>query len=471
MTLLHSLFLGLLQGLTEFLPVSSSGHLALAEAFLQLPFSPRELQSFDIVLHAGSLLALFLAYFSVWKKMLLSPFTKDKASQRLFLLLILATIPAGLAGFFLEDIFADHFRSLPSLAIQLILSGGILLLAEHFQPRGHIASLKPVQALLIGLAQAFALVPGLSRSGLTISAGRAVGLSRRDAIQFSFLAAFPVIAGAVLLTIVRMAQGAILLPPPNILIVGFAASLLSSLGAILLLRWFAARISMTWFAVYLLLIGLAVLGYYIHLERLGNPAVVQEVVERYGAIVLFLFAFIETVPPLSFFSPGILAMLIGGALMRSLPIAFLFFAAGMLGVICGNILFYYLGRRYGRGWAVNVHVTEKQLETAEIFMRRFGVISILLGQCVGTLRPIVSFAAGTVRMPPVRYYTCMMLGATVFILVLLGSGYMLRQQLEMLLSVVGLAGTTVVIIAVFLIWITQRKIKTASSHSRGTTPF
>jgi len=116
-------------------------------------------------------------------------------------------------------------------------------------------------------------------------------------------------------------------------------------------------------------------------------------------------------------------------------------------------------------------MTEKQLETAEIFMRRFGVISILLGQCVGTLRPIVSFAAGTVRMPPVRYYTCMMLGATVFILVLLGSGYMLRQQLEMLLSVVGLAGTTVVIIAVFLIWITQRKIKTASSRSRGTTPF
>ncbi|OGJ55550.1 hypothetical protein A3D88_00095 [Candidatus Peribacteria bacterium RIFCSPHIGHO2_02_FULL_52_16] len=458
-TLLHSLFLGLLQGLTEFLPISSSGHLAIAEAFLDLPFGPRELQSFDVVLHGGSLLALFLAYFSVWQKMLLSPFTKDKASQRLFLLLILATIPAGLAGFFLEDIFADYFRSLPSLAIQLILSGGILFLAERFQPSGALSSLKPLQALLVGAAQAFALVPGLSRSGLTISAGRAVGLSREDAIQFSFLAAFPIIAGAVLLTGVRIAQGSVLLPSMEILSVGFVASLLSSLAAIILLKRFASRISMTWFAAYLFLIGLGVLGYYVHLERLGNPATVQLFVERYGAAVLFLFAFVETVPPLSFFSPGILALLIGGALIQSPLIAVLFFAAAMLGVILGNLLFYYLGRRYGRGWAVNVHMTEKQLASAELFMRRFGVISVLLGQCVGTLRPVVSFVAGTVRMSPLRYYTCMLLGAAVFIVFLLGSGYVLRQQIQLLLSIVGIAGTAFVVIAIFVIWIMQRKIK------------
>ncbi len=459
MTLLHAIFLGVLQGLTEFLPVSSSGHLALAEVYFKLPLPVRDLQHFDIVLHAGSLIALFIAFARDWKNLLLSPFTGNKSAQRLLLLLILASIPAALAGFALEEIFALQFRSLLSLAVQLVLSGAILILAERFTPHGSIASLKPIQTLLIGIAQACALVPGLSRSGLTIAAGRAVGLSRAESVHFSFLMAFPVIAGAVLLTGIRVVQGDVVLPAFSTTTTGFAASLVSSLMAISFLKFWAKKISMTWFAVYLFIIGAALIATYVHLERLGDPVIVEDSVRRYGAFVLFLFAFVETVPPLSFFSPGVLALIVGGALIERSFTAILFFLAAVLGAALGNSTFFFLGRTYGRSFAHKVHVSELQLRNAEAFLNRFGRSSLCLGQFTGGLRPLIAFVAGTVKIPPELFFLWMFAGTAVYIGILLAAGFFLSSYLPWILSSVGIGGALITAVALVAIGFLRRKIK------------
>ena len=459
MSLLQSTILGLLQGLTEFLPVSSSGHLALLEKFFQLPFSPHDLQYFDIVLHAGSLIALFLAYIPTWKKLLLAPFTGDRSGKRMILLLILATIPAALAGFFLEDIFAEKFRSLPSLAVQLMLSGVVLLLAERFRPRGNLTNIKPLEALMVGIAQVFALVPGLSRSGMTIAASRSIGLSREDSVHFSFLMALPIIGGAVFLAALKIGTGTVQLPPWPVTTAGFVASLIASLAAISLLKILARRLHMGWFAAYLFVLGIVLLGLSFHFERLGDPALVEQSVERYGAIVLFLFAFIETVPPLSFFSPGIIALIIGGALVDDVLTAVIFFTATTLGALLGNTLFFYLGWRYGRKFAHRVHVKDEQLTAADAFLQRFGRSSLFFAQYTGALRPIVAFLSGTVHVPTAHFLPWVLAGTVTYMAFLLSLGYLLRENLTWLLSSVGLIGVGATLIALCAIGFMRRKIK------------
>lgn len=459
MSLTQSIFLGVLQGLTEFLPVSSSGHLALVETFFELPFSKHDLQYFDIVLHAGSLIALFLAYIPTWKKLLLSPFTGDHSARRLLLLLILATIPAALAGYFLEDIFTEKFRSLPSLAVQLILSGAVLILAERFRPRGGLTSIKPVEALMVGIAQVFALVPGLSRSGMTIAASRSIGLSREDSVHFSFLMALPIIGGAVLLAGLRILKGEVMLPPWPVTTAGFVASLLASLVAIVFLKYWAKRIHMGWFAAYLFLLGALLLGLWVHLGRLSDPTVVEQSIRRFGPIVLFLFAFIETVPPLSFFSPGVLALIISGALAQNLTVALLFFVAAASGSALGNTLFFFLGRRYGHAFAHRLHVKQSQLTAAHAFFERYGHPSILLGQYSGALRPLVALIAGAVDVSSPNFFPWMLAGTITYIAVLQATGYVLRDQLGWVLSFVGIGGLVVVLIALCAIGFMRRKIK------------
>lgn len=187
MTLLHSLLLGIVQGLTEFLPLSSTAHLLILERFLHIPLSPSDLHAFNVLLHTGSILALIVFYGSDLWQILVSPFRHDKMTLRSLGFLFLATLPAALTGFFLRDVLTTAFHSLTAVSIQMLTSAGILILAELC--RAGSPRLYGMQALLIGMTQAFALVPGLSRLGLAISAGRAVGLSRRKAVDFSLLLA------------------------------------------------------------------------------------------------------------------------------------------------------------------------------------------------------------------------------------------------------------------------------------------
>jgi len=256
MTVFQSIILGVLQGLTEFLPISSSGHLVLAETFWIPNIDVSALQGFDIVLHAGTLLALLIIYWRTWLRLLRSPFTRDGKHQLLLITLIVATVPAALAGFFFEDMISSALRSENAVGLALILTGLVLILGERYNRKSDsVKAPSTLNSFWIGCAQACALVPGLSRSGLTISAGRMVGLSRSEALDFSFLMAVPIIAGATLLTFHDVLTSQVVLPAQQIVISGFIASLVASVLAIRLLRRWVARHSFAWFALYLLPVG------------------------------------------------------------------------------------------------------------------------------------------------------------------------------------------------------------------------
>ncbi|OGJ64651.1 hypothetical protein A3C37_00230 [Candidatus Peribacteria bacterium RIFCSPHIGHO2_02_FULL_53_20] len=254
MTILQSIILGLLQGFTEFLPISSSGHLLLAESAMGLPLD--RLQDFDVLLHAGTLFALIICYSSDWWRMARSPFNGDRQGQKLLFLLTLATIPGVIAGFFLAEIIGSSLRSVSSVGFEFIANGLILIAAERFAQARTRDALNIGDAVIIGCAQALALSPGLSRSALTIAAGRMLKLQRPDALDFSFLMATPIIAGATLFAAADIASGDVLLPSLPVIVVGITSALLASVVAILFLRRFVAKKSLALFAWYLIPMGL-----------------------------------------------------------------------------------------------------------------------------------------------------------------------------------------------------------------------
>ena len=202
--LLQAILLGVVQGLTEFLPVSSSGHLLLGQYFLGLD-QRRFGLSFDVALHLGTLVAV-IAFF--WRDLLrmarafarsLSPGGRNLTDpdQRLAYLILVSTVPAALIGFVFEDFFEDTVRSPWVVVFNLVLVGVLFIVAEAVGSRSRRADkLGFSEAVGIGFAQAAALVPGVSRSGATITLGLFLGLRREEAARFSFLMSVPAIAGA-----------------------------------------------------------------------------------------------------------------------------------------------------------------------------------------------------------------------------------------------------------------------------------
>jgi undecaprenyl-diphosphatase len=202
--LLQAILLGVVQGLTEFLPVSSSGHLLLGQHFLGLD-KERFGLPFDVALHLGTLIAV-VAFF--WRDLLrmagafvrsLSPGGRNLADpdQRLAYLILASTVPAALIGFFLEDFFETAVRSPWVVVFNLVLVGVLFIVGEAVGAKRRRADkLRFWEAVGIGVAQAAALVPGVSRSGATITLGLFLGLRREEAARFSFLMSVPIIAGA-----------------------------------------------------------------------------------------------------------------------------------------------------------------------------------------------------------------------------------------------------------------------------------
>ena len=200
--LLEAVLLGVVQGLTEFLPVSSSGHLLLGQYFLGLD-QQRFGLSFDVALHLGTLLAV-VAFF--WRDLLrmayafVRSFTRARnladPDQRLAYLVVASTIPAAVIGFFFEDFF-EAVRNPWVVVFNLVLVGILFIVGEAVGSRSRQAEkLGFFGAVAIGFAQALALVPGVSRSGATITCGLFLGLRREEAARFSFLVSVPIIAGA-----------------------------------------------------------------------------------------------------------------------------------------------------------------------------------------------------------------------------------------------------------------------------------
>ncbi len=265
MTAIQALLLGILQGLTEFLPISSDGHLTILEALLQTPLSGRDLLGFTVVLHAGSLIALLACYRATWMRLLrcLAP-GGDRSDRRLVGALIVATIPGVLAGLALEELLATMFRGPLWLGAFFLLTAVLLIIGErnapaHREETTDLSKLTMLQALCIGLAQATALLPSLSRSGSTVSVGRLAGLSRRAALDFSFLMAAPILGGAVLLVVLQVAKGDVTLPPLPITTLGFVASLVTSIACVTGLRRLVGGTPLSIFNWYLVPLGLACL--------------------------------------------------------------------------------------------------------------------------------------------------------------------------------------------------------------------
>ena len=202
MPLLHAIILGIIQGLTEFLPVSSSAHLALIPWLLG--WNDQGL-SFDIALHVGTVLAVIVYFFRDWVQVIAEGFGLNVGSDpairrnpRLLWLLVLGSVPAGIAGLLVKDLAENVWRNNQYLiGSMLILVGLFMWWADHQgSRRKDLGNVSPTDSLTIGAAQALALVPGVSRSGITICAGLVRNLDRETAARFSFLLATPAIAGA-----------------------------------------------------------------------------------------------------------------------------------------------------------------------------------------------------------------------------------------------------------------------------------
>jgi len=259
-----AVFLGILQGITEFFPISSSGHLLLAEHFLDLPVE--HLKAFDVVLHAGTLLALLALFWRDWLSVIRGFFVKNEtAGRRLFGMLVVATIPAAVAGLLLGDQIdaATRGENLTIIVASLFLIvAALLALAEwrHKNTRNkkHVVGWRQVVAMAV--FQACALLPGVSRSGSTIAAGMLFGLDRATAARFSFLMLAPATAGAVLLIGWQVWAGELTLPATEFVVTGFAVSALVSYAAAAALLAFVKKYSLAWFAGYLILAA-AVLFY------------------------------------------------------------------------------------------------------------------------------------------------------------------------------------------------------------------
>jgi|CXWL01.1.fsa_nt_gi undecaprenyl-diphosphatase len=272
--LLKAAILGIVQGLTEFLPVSSTGHLILVTRILRVDEEKYGL-AFDASLHMGTLLALLAFFGRTWVDLAAGGLRtiRDRSltdpQGRLAWLIVLATIPAAVLGFLFESAIEDAFRSPALVATTLILFSGVFLLAEAAGKRTRtLEKLAWVDAVVVGFAQALALVPGISRSGATISAGIFRDVERKEAAQFAFLLSAPIIGGAGLKQMISVigdfADGKLGGQDAAFFATGFVcAAIVGYLSIAFLLRFLATN-SLRPFVYYRVALGLlvfAVLGF------------------------------------------------------------------------------------------------------------------------------------------------------------------------------------------------------------------
>ena len=267
-TFVQALIMGIVQGLTEFLPISSSGHLIIVPLLFGWTDPFITSLAFSVMLHIGTLAALLVYFRAEWLRLVPAGFAavRDRSfaadpDRRLAWLLVAATIPAAIAGFLLNDVIETAFRDVGLVAVTLVVGAVILWLADRWGARTKgVEDVTLPLAFGLGVAQALALVPGISRSGISISAARFAGLDREAAARFSFLMATPITAGAALFEVRKLATGeagvTVSLGP---LVVGMIAAFVSGILAIgFLLRYLRTR-SLNVFVVYRLVLAAVVI--------------------------------------------------------------------------------------------------------------------------------------------------------------------------------------------------------------------
>ncbi len=251
--MIEAIILGIVQGLTEFIPVSSTAHLILIPKFFGWQGGLDTL-SYDIALHGGTLLALLVYFRKQWLSLL-------TVERPLLLKIIIATIPAGVAGILFKDAVSTTLRNSYVIAASLVVVGIVMLIAERNKGQRTFSSITTKNALAIGLAQALALIPGVSRSGITISAGLFGGIERESSARFSFLLSMPVIAGATLLEGIHVMKNPVSYDM-SLFVAGFIASAVTGFITIKSLLWFFRRFSLRTFVYYrFALAGIIVISY------------------------------------------------------------------------------------------------------------------------------------------------------------------------------------------------------------------
>jgi len=255
MTVLHALILGIVQGLGEFLPISSSAHLVLVPWLFGWEDPGL---TFDVALHMGTLFAVVLYFWKDWVKLIKAALRPDASEdKRIFWYLVVATIPGALFGFALEKKAETVFRSPLLIGIMMIVMGILLYLADKKREIRKVNTMTLKEAIWIGLSQALAIIPGVSRSGSTMTTARFFTLTREDAARFSFLMSTPIILGAGVLKLRHLTMASINLPFSVGVITSFVVGILSISFLLKYLKNNSFRI----FVGYRLVIGLIVIAF------------------------------------------------------------------------------------------------------------------------------------------------------------------------------------------------------------------
>ncbi|HET9085114.1 MAG TPA: undecaprenyl-diphosphatase UppP [Candidatus Limnocylindrales bacterium] len=267
-SIIQALVMGIVQGLTEFLPVSSSGHLIIVPWLFGWDDAFINSLAFSVMLHLGTLIALLLYFRDDWFRLIPAGFAtirdrslKDDPDRKLAWLLVAATIPAAIVGALFSDFFETQVREIGLVALTLVVGGVILWVADHVgRQTKTVDDVTFPLAIGIGAAQTIALIPGISRSGISISAGRFAGLDRESAARFAFLMATPITAGAIVFEARKLLTGeagvAVEVVP---LIVGLVASLVSGVIAIRFMLGYLRTRSLDVFVFYRFILAAVVL--------------------------------------------------------------------------------------------------------------------------------------------------------------------------------------------------------------------
>ncbi|MBQ3000077.1 MAG: undecaprenyl-diphosphate phosphatase [Clostridia bacterium] len=269
--LLKTILLGIVEGITEWLPISSTGHMILLNEFISLDVSEAFWEMFEVVIQLGAILAVVVLFFGK-----LNPFSQKKTqvekqgTWRLWGLVILAVLPSAVIGLLLDDWLNEHLYRYEVVAITLVVYGIAFIVIEKLRKNREVRverveDLGWKDALLVGGFQVLSIIPGTSRSGSTILGGMLFGLSRTAAAEFSFYLAIPTMAGASLLKMVKFFLDGNTLGGAEItiLLVGLVTAFLVSLLVIRYLMDYVRRHSFSAFGVYRIVLGLLVLGYFL----------------------------------------------------------------------------------------------------------------------------------------------------------------------------------------------------------------
>ena len=256
MQLIDAIILGLTQGLTEFIPVSSSGHLILVGHFLHFAYSGL---AFDTALDVGTLVALYIFFArDFWE--IGRDFILGGPKRRLGAYLLAATVPGVIAGVLIQHVAETAFRDGRLVAINLIWVGIVMFLIDRYSKRDlDMSKVTLGRALTVGVAQAVALIPGVSRSGITITTARAMGFDRISATRFSFLLSAPIITGATLKVLLGHGSLHEMAAAPTLYLAGILAALVSGYVAIRFLLQYLSKHGLGVFAAYRVAVGVLIL--------------------------------------------------------------------------------------------------------------------------------------------------------------------------------------------------------------------